>query len=122
MRSMLIAAALSVALAGGGLAAQDQVYEIGNGVRSPVLIKEVKPKYTEAALRRKVQGVVELTAVILKDGNVGDTTVKRSLDEDLDQEAIKAVKQWQFKPGTKDGEPVNVQVFIELSFTLPPRR
>jgi len=119
---MLIAAALSVALAGGGLAAQDQVYEIGNGVRSPVLIKEVKPKYTEAALRRKVQGVVELTAVILKDGNVGDTTVKRSLDEDLDQEAIKAVKQWQFKPGTKDGEPVNVQVFIELSFTLPPRR
>ena len=122
MRTMLTVAALSVVLAGGGLAAQDQVYEIGNGVRSPVLIKEVKPRYTEAALRRKVQGVVELTAVILKDGNVGDTTVKRSLDEDLDQEAINAAKQWRFKPGTKDGEPVNVQVFIELTFTLPGKR
>ena len=122
MRSILTVAALSMVLAGGGLAAQEQVYEIGSGVRSPVLIKEVKPQYTEAAMRRKVQGVVELTAVVLKDGSVGDTTVKRSLDEDLDQEAIKAAKQWRFKPGTKEGEPVNVQVFIELTFTLRDKR
>jgi TonB family protein len=45
-------------------------------------------------------------------------SIKRSLDEELDQEAIKATKQWKFKPGTKDGEAVNVQVFIELTFTL----
>jgi periplasmic protein TonB len=122
VRSILTVAALSVVLAGGGLAAQDQVYSIGQGVQSPRLIKEVKPNYTGAAMRRKVQGVVELTAVILKDGTVGDTTVKRSLDEDLDQEAIKAAKQWKFKPGTKDGEPVNVQVFIELTFTLRDKR
>ena len=122
MRSILSVAALAVVLAGGGLAAQEQVYKIGEGIRSPQLIKEVKPTYTEGAMRRKVQGVVELTAVILKDGTVGDTTVKRSLDEDLDQEAIKAAKQWKFKPGTKDGEPVNVQVFIELSFTLRDKR
>ena len=122
MRSILTVTALSMVLAGGGLAAQEQVYEIGSGVRSPVLIKEVKPQYTEAAMRRKVQGVVELTAVVLKDGSVGDTTVKRSLDEDLDQEAIKAAKQWRFKPGTKEGEPVNVQVFIELTFTLRDKR
>jgi TonB family protein len=44
--------------------------------------------------------------------------MKRSLDEDLDQQAIKAIKQWTFKPGTKDGDPVAVQVFIELTFTL----
>ena len=122
MRSILTVAALAVVLAGGGLTAQEQVYKIGDVIKSPVLIKEVKPNYTEAAMRRKVQGVVELTAVVLKDGTVGDTTVKRSLDEDLDQEAIKAAKQWTFKPGTKDSEPVNVQVNIELTFTLRDKR
>ena len=95
------------------------VYQIGNGVKSPILIKEIKPSYTEGAMRRKVEGVVELKAVILKDGTVReDVTVTRSLDADLDEEAIKAAKQWEFKPGTKDGEPVNVQVNIELTFSL----
>ena len=118
MRSILTAAVLSVVLAGGGLAAQEQIYEIGNGVKSPVLIREVKPNYTKSAMDRKVEGTVELNAVILKDGTVGDVSIKRSLDDELDQEAIKATKQWKFKPGTKDGEAVNVKVFIELSFSL----
>lgn len=118
MRSILSVAALSVVLAGGGLAAQEQVYKIGQGIQSPQLIKEVKPIYTKSAKDRRVEGTVELDAVILKDGTVGDVTVKSSLDDDLDQAAVTAAKQWRFKPGTKDGEPVSVQVFIELSFKL----
>ena len=121
MRRLLMLTALVVGL-GGGLAAQDQVYPIGSGVKSPVLIKEVKPRYTKAAMDRKVQGTVEVDAVVLKDGTVGDVTIKRSLDEDLDQEAIKATKQWRFKPGTKDGEAVSVQVQVELTFTLRDKR
>jgi TonB family protein len=95
-----------------------QTYPVGSGVTSPVLIREVKPQYTADAMRRKVQGIVEVSAVVLTDGTVGEVRVRKSLDPDLDQEAIKAAKQWQFKPGTKDGEPVNVQITIELSFTL----
>ena len=72
MRKVLVAAALATFLA-GGLAAQEQdVYKIGDGVTSPVLIKEVKPKYTEGAMRRKVAGVVELSVVVKKDGDTGD--------------------------------------------------
>jgi TonB family protein len=118
VRKMLIAAAFSVFLAGPALAQTGEVYKIGNGVTSPVLIREVKPTYTKAAMDRKVQGTVEVNAVILADGTVGDVTVKKSLDPDLDAEAIRAAKQWKFKPGTKDGEPVPVEVSIELSFTL----
>jgi TonB family protein len=114
----LIAAAFSVFLAGPVLAQTGEVYKVGDGVKSPVLIKEVKPSYTKAAMDRQVQGTVEVTAVILADGSVGDVTVKRSLDPDLDVEAIRATKQWKFKPGTKDGTPVPVEVMIELSFTL----
>ena len=118
MRSMLIAAAFSVFLAGPALAQTGEVYKIGNGVTPPVLTREVKPVYTKAAMDRKVQGTVEVNAVILADGTVGDVTVKKSLDPDLDAEAIRAAKQWKFKPGTKDGAPVPVEVSIELSFTL----
>jgi protein TonB len=118
MRSVLTVAALSVVLAATTLAQTGDVYRIGNGVTSPVLIKEVKPNYTDAAKSRGAQGTVELSAVILADGTVGEVKVTRPLDDDLDKEAIKATKQWKFKPGTKDGKAVAVQVEIELSFTL----
>jgi len=59
-------------------------------------------------------------AVVLPDGTVGDVQIVRSLDNvfGLDQEAIKAAKQWKFMPGTRFGQPVPVLVTIELSFTL----
>jgi periplasmic protein TonB len=117
VRSILIAAALAMTLAGAP-AAQDPVYSVGEGIKTPVLVKHVTPHYTGSAMRRKVRGTVELSAIVLKDGTIGDVTITRSLDEDLDQEAIKAAKQWEFKPGTKDGEPVNVRVTLKLTFTL----
>ena len=123
MRSILTVAVLSVVLAGAALAQQGEVYKIGGDVKSPVLVKDVKPNYTAGAMRRKVQGVVEMQAIVLADGTVADDVkVTRSLDDELDQEAIKAVKQWQFKPGTKDGHPVAVQVSIEMSFTLRDKK
>lgn len=118
MRTLLTVAALALLPTFGLLAQSGTVYKIGNGVKSPVLVKEVKPNYTRAAMDRKAEGVVELKAVVLSDGTVGDTRVTQSLDEDLDQQAIIAVKQWEFKPGTKDGKPVDVEVSIELTFTL----
>jgi TonB family protein len=123
VRQILTVAALAVVLAGGSLAAQDQVYQPGEGIKMPRLVKEVKPSYTEGAMRRKVQGVVEMKVVVLDDGTVGnDVIVTRSLDEELDQQAILAVKQWTFKPGTKDDKPVRVQVNIEMTFTLRDKR
>jgi TonB family protein len=54
-----------------------------------------------------------------EDGTVGDVNVTRSLDTKyLDAEAVKAVKQWTFKPGMKDGKAVPVLVTIEMAFTL----
>jgi len=58
--------------------------------------------------------------IVRPDGSVGDVQILRSLDGvfGLDQEAIKAAKQWRFAPGTRLGEPVPVLVTIELTFTL----
>ena len=117
MRKILTAAFLA-AMMFAPIYAQ-RAYKIGEeGVKAPKLIREVKPQYTASAMDRNVQGTVEVDAVVLSDGTVGDVTIKRSLDAELDEEAIKATKQWRFSPGTKDDKAVDVQVSIELTFTL----
>jgi TonB family protein len=95
-------------------------YRPGNGVEIPKLISQIRPNYTAEAMRAKVQGIVVLECVVLPTGTVGHCSVKRSLDQvfGLDDEALRAVKQWRFLPGTRFGEPVAVLVSIELSFTL----
>jgi len=96
------------------------VFRSGPGVTIPRLLKNVKPQYTADAMRAKIQGSVLVECVVKTDGTVGDVKVIRSLDATygLDQEAIKAAKQWMFAPGTTNGEPVPVMVSIELTFTL----
>jgi len=96
------------------------VYHPGNGVTSPSLIHEVKPTYTGEAMRAKIQGMVTMEAVVMPDGSVGQVKITRSLDDrfGLDQEAIKTVKQWRFRPGMRLGQPVPVLVEIEMQFTL----
>jgi protein TonB len=96
------------------------VYQPGNGVTLPRVIREVKPQYTSDAMRAKIQGAVLLQCVVRPDGSISDVQVVRSLDPTfgLDQEAMKAARQWRFAPGTRMGQPVSVQITIELTFTL----
>ena len=94
------------------------IYEPGNGVSLPTVVKEVKPAYTPQALAARIQGSVLLSAVVLPDGTVGDVSVLRSLDPGLDGQAVFAMKQWLFNPGMKDGISVAVRVTIEFTFTI----
>jgi periplasmic protein TonB len=113
-------ALLVVLVAAFGVSATlQQVYEPGNVVKMPIIVKEVKPQYTAAARDKKIQGSVLLGAVVLENGHIGEEVeVLKSLDADLDQQAVAALKQWEFKPGTRDGKPVAVRISCELTFTL----
>ncbi len=106
--------------AGTGGGTGGGVYRPGNGVVSPRVIREVRPSYTAEAMRARIQGEVWLECVVLPDGTVGRVEVVKSLDTTfgLDQEAIKAARQWRFAPGTRFGEPVAVLVTIALQFTV----
>jgi protein TonB len=96
------------------------VYRIGSGVESPRLLRSVRPNYTSEAMRAKVQGVVRLEGVVLPDGTVNAVRILRSLDPvfGLDEEAVKAARQFRFAPGTRFGQPVSVLVSFEIEFTL----
>jgi bla regulator protein blaR1 len=88
------------------------------GVQLPTVIFRVSPQYPAGAQARKVQGVVELECVVTAAGITEGISVVKALDDELDQAAIEALLQWRFKPGTKDGEAVPVQVHIMMNFTL----
>jgi TonB family protein len=96
------------------------VYRPAKDVTVPRVRKEIKPEYTEDAKAANIQGTVVLEAVVLEDGTVGDVRVARSLDSvhGLDEQAVKAMRQWLFEPGKKDGKPVPVRVDVEMTFTL----
>ncbi len=86
---------------------------------APVVVREVKPGYTPDAMRARIQGEVLISAVVLPDGTVTRLRILRSLDRafGLDEQALAAVRQWRFKPGTR-GQPVAVQVDIAVGFNM----
>jgi periplasmic protein TonB len=118
--TMFVALLFVVAPALASLAAQEVFTSKDDGVTLPTVVRSVKAGYTAAAMDARIEGTALLEAVVLADGNVGEVTVTRSLDMEygLDTQAVEAVKQWLFKPGTKDGKAVAVRVTIEMRFTL----
>jgi TonB family protein len=91
-----------------------------SGLTLPRVMREQKPRYTKEAMQAKIGGTVVLELVVRADGTVGDVRVLRSLDQTygLDEQAVRAVKEWRFAPGTRDGKPVPVIVEVEMTFTL----
>lgn len=97
----------------------DGVYTLGGDVTNPQILVQTTPKYTDDAIKAKVQGVVWLQAVIRRDGSVSDFKVLRGLGYGLEEQAIREIAtNWKFRPGTLNGRPVDVLATIEVQFTL----
>jgi TonB family protein len=84
----------------------------------PRVIKHPDPKYSKEAHKKKIEGTTVLWLIVRADGLPGDIRVARSVGYGLDEEAIKTVKKWRFKPSTLDGHPVAVQINVEVTFRL----
>jgi periplasmic protein TonB len=93
-------------------------YRPGGGVSSPRIIVRVDPHYTSEALERRIQGEVWLELVVTSSGMPTDVRILRSLDSGLDEEAIKAVRQWRFAPGMLAARPVDVEVVVVMAFIV----
>lgn len=97
---------------------EDRVYKVDEGVTPPRLIHKVEPAYTEEARDAKIEGTVVLKVEITKEGRAENIVLKKSLDPGLDLNAIEALRQWRFEPGTIDGRPVRVLATVEVNFRL----
>lgn len=89
------------------------------GYGTPACLYCPRADYSDEAMKVKVQGVVELIAVITPDGRVTDVHVAKGLGLGLDEKAIEAVRTWRLKPALgPDGRPASVRQIIEVTFQL----
>jgi TonB family protein len=96
-------------------------YHHETGVLSgPVPETKVDPKYPQTLIKERVDGEVVLYAIIRKDGSVDSIQVIRSLDPQLDKNAMDALSRWIFRPGARDGKPVDCEAVIHIPFRFRP--
>ena len=89
------------------------------GVGLPTCIHCPNPGFTDEAVRRHIQGIVMLSAVVTPEGRIAKISVEKGLGAGLDDQAVNVLKSWKFKPASDiDGKTVAVRVPIKVSFRL----
>jgi protein TonB len=83
---------------------------------APVPVEKADPKYPPDLIKAHVQGEVVLYAIIRKDGSVDSIQVVRSLDPQLDRNAMHALAEWKFRAATRAGVPVDLEAVIHIPF------
>ena len=97
----------------------EQVYSAGSkNMTAPQRVTEVQTKYSQAAKKKGIQGNVVVTFILQETGVPTYLFVSQSLDPDLDQSAIDAVRLWRFQPAMKDDHPVATVVNVNVHFGL----
>ena len=103
----------------GSTSSSDTVYErYTRDMTPPRTIYHPDPEYADRPRKKKIQGIVIVTVTVTAEGTTRDPEITKSLDKDLDKQAIASVAKWKFQPATKDGKPVSVRVPIEINFRL----
>jgi TonB family protein len=87
---------------------QSEPLHVGGDVKAPVVVHRVEPTYPEEARKRGVTSIAIVELVIDKTGHVVDAKILKDVPYGGSEAALAAVKQWTFKPGTRNGQPVDV--------------
>jgi TonB family protein len=87
-------------------------------ISAPEPLSKVDPAYPASMMQDHVQGTVTLYAIIRSDGSVGDVRILDGFDARLDENARLALERWRFRPGTRNGTPVDVEAVVRVPFKL----
>ena len=90
----------------------------GADLSAPEAITKVDPIYPQDLMQDHVEGTVVLRAIIRSDGTVAEVRVLDGVDERLNENARKALEQWRFRPGTKDGVPIDIEAVVRVPFKV----
>jgi TonB family protein len=88
----------------------------------PVPLEKVDPKYPPELVKQHVEGEVILYAIIRSDGKVDSIQMVRGLDPQLNRNSMDALARWKFRPGTRDGKPIDIEavIYIPFHFRISP--
>lgn len=88
------------------------------GATSAQPIHSPRPRFPPRALQRGESGSILLQVQVDAQGNPAEVdVVQSSRSRDLDREAVRAVRQWRFRPATRDGAPISSKVLIPIDFS-----
>jgi TonB family protein len=97
----------------------DGAVSIGErGLAPPLLVLRIEPSYPPAMIRVREEGVVAVEAIIGKDGSIEDASIVTATNGLFEAEALRAVRQWRYRPGMLDGRPVRVRLLVTVTFRL----
>jgi len=88
----------------------------GHRVTAPQPKKISDPSYTKAAKSQDLEGTVVLALTVDETGKTADIRLVRPLGLGLDESAAETVKTWLFRPATKDGQSVKIEMSVEVDF------
>lgn len=92
------------------------IFHVGGDVLAPVVTHRIEPVYPEDMKAMRISGMIILQTFIDETGKVVDAHVLKSLPGSFNDAALVAVKQWEFKPATRDGKPVAVIFNLVMQF------
>lgn len=90
----------------------------GSAVAQPTLASETEPKFSYEARAARYEANTRLDMIIDKNGHPQDPEITTPAGMGLDKRAVEAVSQWRFEPATKQGQPVNFEVRVQIEFHL----
>ena len=97
----------------------EEMPEFPGGVDAMMEYLQKELRYPESAKEKGIQGRVTVQFIIDKEGNVTNSKVTRSVDKDMDAEAIRLVKAMpKWKPGMQKGKAVAVKYTVPVVFRL----
>lgn len=88
-------------------------------ISAPEPLHKVDPAYPASYVHDRVEGTVVLYGVIHSDGSMGDVRILEGFDSVLDENARDALEKWRFRPGTRNGVPIDVEVVVRVPFRVP---
>ena len=97
----------------------EQLPEFPGGLEALIDFLSSNVHYPENAVKNNIEGRVMVQFIVDKTGQVTDVKVARSVDEELDAEAVRVAKMLpRFEPGRQDGKPVAVWYTLPIVFKL----
>jgi TonB family protein len=88
----------------------------GGGIKHPLVTYQEEPQFSEAARLLKYSGIVEVYLWVMPDGTPSHLSIVKPVGLGLDEQALYAVSKYKFKPATKDGKPVTVDLYVAVNF------
>lgn len=89
-------------------------------VRAPIPLRKFESvEMVPAGARRELR--VQIAGVITKEGKLEVRNLLRNLTPAYENAVLRDMESWEFKPATRDGAPVDIDIVLEIPFSLPPR-